>query len=135
MKNLAKILKCSVIIALLFANGLLFSGCAAVIVGSALGAVGGYAISRDIVAGASDKDYEALWDAALEVSNSMGIVKRQDRQKGTMQFNIGNTNVVVISLEKLTAKTSQLKVRAKKHHFPDLKMAEKVFIRIMDTAK
>lgn len=122
-------------VGLLLIYGLLLGGCAPLIVGGALGVVGGYAISRDTVAGASDKDYEALWDAALEVSNSFGIVKKQDRQKGTLQFNIGNTNVVVISLEKLTAKTSQLKVRAKKHHFPDLKMAEKVFIRIMDTAK
>jgi len=97
--------------------------------------VGGYAISRDTVVGETDKDYEMLWDAALEVSNSMGIVKKQNRQKGTLQFNIGTTNVVVISLEKLTAQSSRVKVSARKHHFPDLKTAEKVFIRIMDTAK
>ena len=121
--------------ALLLVYGLLLGGCAPLIVGGAVGVVGGYAMSRDTVAGESDKDYEALWDAALEVSNSMGIVKKQDRQRGTMLFNIGATNWVQISLEKLTVETSRLKVRAKKHHFPDLNTAEKVFIRIMDTVK
>lgn len=133
MRNHAKSLHSAV--GLLLIYGLLLGGCAPLIIGSAVGAVGGYAISRDTVAGESDKDYEALWDAALEVSNSMGIVKKQNRQKGTLQFNIGTTNVVVISLEKLTAQSSRVKVSARKHHFPDLKTAEKVFIRIMDTTK
>jgi len=135
VKNWRKVLSGSIIVFLLFSNSLWFSGCAPLIVGGALGTVGGYAISRDTVVGETDKDYEMLWDAALEVSNSMGIVKKQNRQKGTLQFNIGTTNVVVISLEKLTAQSSRVKVSARKHHFPDLKTAEKVFIRIMDTAK
>ncbi|MFZ5799776.1 MAG: DUF3568 family protein [Candidatus Omnitrophota bacterium] len=115
--------------------GLLFAGCAPLIVGGAVGVVGGYAISRDTVAGETDKDYEVLWESSLEVANAMGIVKKHDRGKGSLQFNIGTSNVVVISLEKLTAKTTRIKVSARKHHFPDLKTAEKVFIRIMDLAK
>lgn len=123
-----------IIIWLIFLLGI-FGGCAPLIVGGALGVVGGYAISRDTVAGDTDKDYELLWESSLEVANGMGIVKKQDRQRGTLQFNIGTANVIVISLEKLTAKTTRIKVSARKHHFPDLKTAEKVFIRIMDSAK
>jgi len=135
VKNTKKFLQGLVVITLLFANGIFLNGCAPIIVGSALGIVGGYAISRDTVAGETDKDYEMLWDASLEVANSMGIVKKQNRNRGTVQFNIGNTNLIVISLEKITARSSRVKVAARKNHFPDLKMAEKVFIRIMDTAK
>lgn len=112
----------------------MFGGCAAIIIGSA-GAVGGYALSRDTVAGETDRDFERLWDASLEVASSMGIVKKQDRAKGTLQFNIGTTNVVVVTLEQITAKASRIKVAARKNRFPDLKTAEKVFIRIMDLAK
>ena len=135
MKNLRKALQNLVIISLVFSGGILLSGCAAIIVGSAVGAIGGYALSRDTVAGETDQDYEALWDASLEAANFMGIVKKQDRMKGSLQFNIGNVNVVVVSLEKLTARTTRVKVAARKNHFPDLKTAEKVFIRIMDAAK
>ncbi|MDP3143180.1 MAG: hypothetical protein Q8N14_04490, partial [Candidatus Omnitrophota bacterium] len=73
--------------------------------------------------------------ATLEVANSLGMVKKQDRIKGTVQFNIGTTNLIVVSLEKTTARSSRVKVAARKNHFPDLKTAEKVFIMIMDTAK
>jgi len=135
LKNLRKALQNLVIISLVFSGGILLSGCAAIIIGSAVGAIGGYALSRDTVAGETDQDYEALWDASLEAANFMGIVKKQDRMKGSLQFNIGNVNVVVVSLEKLTAKTTRVKVAARKNHFPDLKTAEKVFIRIMDAAK
>ena len=135
MRNFRSSLQNSVIIFLLLSCVTVSSGCAAIIVGSAVGAIGGYALSRDTVAGETDEDYEVLWDASLEAANFMGIVKKQDRMKGSLQFNIGNVNVVVVSLEKLTAKTTRVKVAARKNHFPDLKTAEKVFIRIMDAAK
>jgi len=135
VKNLRGNLQNTVIIFLLVFSGLILSGCAAVVVGSAVGAVGGYALSRDTVAGETDRDFEMLWDASLEVANSMGIVKKQDRTRGTLQFNIGTTNLIVINIEQITTKSSRLKVAARKNHFPDLKTAEKVFIRIMDAAK
>jgi hypothetical protein len=52
-----------------------------------------------------------------------------------LQFNIANTSVVTVALEKLTSRTTKIKVSARKHHFPDLKSAESIFIRIVDTAK
>jgi hypothetical protein len=135
VKNLSSNLQKIAIIFLIIFNGILFSGCTAIVVGSAVGAIGGYALSRDTVAGYTDKDYEDIWDATLEVANSLGMVKKQDRIKGTVQFNIGTANLIVVSLEKTTARSSRVKVAARKNHFPDLKTAEKVFIMIMDTAK
>jgi hypothetical protein len=129
-----KLLPAFLALSLLFSH-LALSGCAPLIIGGALGVVGGYAISRDTVVGAADKDYELLWDASLETANSLGIVKKQDRQRGTLQFNIGSSNLVIVSLEKMTAKSTRLKVSARKHRFPDLKTAEAVFIRIMDTVE
>jgi hypothetical protein len=113
---------------------LTLSGCAPIVFG-ALGIVGGFAISRDTVAGETDKDYDLLWDASLETANAMGIVKKQNRQRGDLQFNIGSYNLVVVRLDKMTAKSTRIKVSARKHHFPDLKTAEAVFIRIMDNVK
>lgn len=134
MRNFRSSLQNSVIIFLLLSCVTVSSGCTVLIIGTA-GAVGAYALSRDIVSGETDKDYEDLWDASLEVANSMGIVRKQDRVKGTLQFNIGTTNVIVVTLEQITAKATRVKVAARKNHLPDLKTAEKVFIRIMDTAK
>ena len=58
------------------------AACAPLIVGAAVGAVGGYAISHDTIQGDSDKPYESLWNAAVKVAQIRGKIRREDAYSG-----------------------------------------------------
>ena len=111
-----------------------FCGCAALIVGGAVGALGGYAASKDTIQGNSDKAYDDLWIAATDVARSYGNVDQEDKIRGYIEAESG-TSKVYIRLARLTRATTRIRVSARKHHLPDLNRAEDLFVKIMDTAK
>lgn len=131
-RNYIKLLGIAVIIGFL---GLTVSGCV-FILGGALGAAGGYAISSDTVEGMVDKNYEEIWDASTRVANIMGNVKFKDRQKGYIEAEAGKTKVN-INIEKITEETTKIRIKARKYYklMPDISLAQKIYTKIMQEAK
>lgn len=110
------------------------SGCAPLIVGAAVGGVGGYAISKDTVQGDTDKPYESLWNAAITVSRIRGTIKQEDAMRGYIDFNI-EAGRVWIRLIRLTHSTTRIRISARKFHLPDLSTAQDLYTKIMDEAR
>jgi len=111
------------------------SGCAAVIVGSAVGAVGGYAVSRDTIQGDSDKSYDNIWNAALDLAKIRGTMKEEDYVKGNIHFVALDSSLVWIRLIRMTRATTRLKVSARRFHLPNLDLAQELYTKIMEEAK
>ncbi len=110
------------------------SGCVPLIIGGTVGAVGGYAISKDTVQGETDISYDRLWDAALTVSRIRGQIKVEDRIKGYIELTAESSRVY-IRLVRITEATTRLRVQARKYHFPNMNLAQDIFIKIMERAK
>jgi hypothetical protein len=110
------------------------SGCAPLIIGGAVGALGGYAASNDTIQGETDKSYDSLWDTAIMISRARGTIKREDSLKGYIEME-ERPNKVYIRLLRLTHATTRLKVAVRKHHLPNLELAQDIFLKIMEQAR
>ena len=109
-------------------------GCVPLIIGGAAGALGAYAASKDTIQGDTDKMYDSVWYAASEVARSYGIIKQEDQASGYIALERESAKIY-IQLIRLTQATTRLKVSARKHHLPDLTLAQDLFVRIMDSAR
>lgn len=117
-----------VLISFIFFN---IYGCAPLIVGAACGALGGHALSKDTVQGETDKSYDTLWNLAVAVSRIRGNLQYEDRVKGYIEFK-EESSWVYVRLIRLTAATTRLRVSARKHHLPNLALAQDIFVKIME---
>ena len=106
------------------------SGCFYLILGS-LGAVGGYAVSPDTVAGMSRRDAEEVFDAAYTVVNIMGNVLRQDKKSGHLEVLINNSRVNISILQFSRDKT-KISVKARRAFFPKIDIAQDVYVKIIN---
>jgi hypothetical protein len=114
---------------------LYISGCVPLIIGGAVGAVGGYAISKDTIQGDTDKPYDSLWNSALIVCKNRGIVREEDSLRGYIQADIENSRVV-IRLIRLTQESNRIKIQARnKYRFPNLNLAQDLFVKIIEQAR
>ena len=104
------------------------------IVGGAAGAAGAYAASKDTIQGDTDKPYDSLWNAALMISKIRGTVTQEDYVKGYIELQ-ADSNKVWIKLLRMTQATTRLKVSARKHHLPNLELAQDLYAKIMDQAR
>ena len=106
------------------------SGCVPFFVGSAVGALGGYAISRNTIQGETDKDYDALWEAAVNVAKIRGSIKTEDKTQGYLELE-ANSSRAAIRIFRLTKSTNRLKVSARtKLGLPNIKLAQDIFVKI-----
>lgn len=128
MKNIAVF---SFLIPFVFLNIL---GCAPLIIGSAVGALGGYAISRDTIQGETDKSYDSLWRSALMVSKIRGTIKQEDGTRGFIELEADKSRIC-IRLIRLTHATTRLRISARKYHLPNIDLAQDIFVKIMEQAK
>lgn len=111
-----------------------FAGCVPLIVGGAVGALGGYAISRDTIQGETAADYNKLWEAARTVAKIRGAVNVEDKARGYLELEV-NKNQVQIEIIRLTQATNRLKVKARtRMRLPNLKLAEELFVKILEQA-
>lgn len=110
------------------------SGCVPLIIGSAVGALGGYAISNDTIQGETDKLYDSLWSSAQMMSRARGVIRQEDSSGGSIELEVESSRVW-IKLIRLTQATTRLKVSARKHHLPNLSLAQDLFVKIMENAK
>lgn len=111
---------------------LLSSGCIFIIAG--VGAFGGYAISRDTIQGESDKNFDSMWSSSLKVLNILGNVDTEDRKKGVLEASIDSSKAKVI-IEQLTPKTVRMRVSARKYMMPNITLAQKIYIKVIQNAK
>ncbi len=109
-------------------------GCAPLIIGGAVGVLGGYAVSKDTMQGETDKSYDSLWEAALTVGRIRGEIKYENRMKGYIELEAESSKVYV-RLIRLTAATTRLRVSARKYHLPNFSLAQDMFMKIMEQAK
>lgn len=112
----------------------LICGCAPLIIGAAAGGLGAYAISKDTVQGETDKGYEALWDSALAVSRAYGLIQQENAATGSIELGVKSSKVW-IKLFRLTEATTRLKVSARKYHFPNMELAQDIFVKIITGVK
>lgn len=105
-------------------------GCAPLIIGAAAGGMGAYAVSKDTVQGDTDKNYEALWSSALSVAGVYGIIQQENAGTGYIELGAKSTKVW-IKLVRLTQATTRLKVSARKYHFPNMELAQDIFVKII----
>jgi len=110
------------------------SGCAPLIIGSAVGALGGYAVSKDTIQGETDKSYDSLWEAALTVSKIRGQIKYENKTKGYIESE-AESSKVYIRFIRLTVSTTRLRVSARKYHFPNMSLAQDIFVKITEQAR
>jgi len=110
------------------------SGCAALIVGGAVGALGGYVVSKDMIQGDSDKAYESLWDSAMTIAKARGTIKQENSQRGYIELETDSSKVY-IRLIRLTRATTRVRVSARnKYRMPNLNLAEDIFVKIVEAA-
>ena len=109
-------------------------GCAPLIIGGAVGALGGYAVSKDTIQGETDKNYDSLWEAALTVSKIRGQIKYENKTKGYIESE-AESSKVYIRFIRLTVSTTRLRVSARKYHLPNMGLAQDIFVKIMEQAR
>lgn len=109
------------------------SGCAALIIGGAAGALGAYAISKDTIQGETDKPYDSLWQSAYLVAKMRGTIKAEDSLKGYIELQT-SSGKVWIRLNKLTGSTTRLRVSARQYRLPNIGLAQDIFVKIMEQA-
>jgi hypothetical protein len=100
----------------------------------ALGAVGATAVSDDAIQGETDKSFEKLWVSALKVAKIMGSIDSEDGQKGIIEGRVDESKIK-ITLDQLTPKTTRMRVAARRHLLPHRKLAQKIYLKIIENAK
>ena len=126
-----KQLRAGLAVLLVSVLGLGVYGCVTLVIGGAAGALGAYAVSKDTIQGDTDKPYERLWDSAIVVARSRGTIKADDKARGYLEFEEGPAKVTV-RLTKLTRHALRLTVTARRHHLPDINLAQDVYVRIFE---
>jgi len=109
-------------------------GCAPLIIGAAAGGLGAYAVSKDTVQGDTDKNYDALWSSALNVAGAYGIIQQENAATGYIELGAQSTKIW-IKLVRLTQATTRVKVSARKYHFPNMELAQDIFVKIITGAR
>ena len=103
-------------------------GCAAVaLVG--VGAVAGYAVSRDRVEMVVERPYEQVWAAAMDETKHSGLLKDVDQDKGRIEAMHQGTHIEV-TLEQVTETAVKVVIKARKHLLPQIDTAQRLAARL-----
>ena len=86
------------------------------------------------IQGETDAPYDEVWEAALAVSRFRGATTKEDSVSGVIELESGSSKIW-IKIFALTQSTTRLKVSARKHHFPNLTLAQDTFVKIMDQTR
>jgi len=105
-------------------------GCAPLIIGAAAGGLGAYAVSKDTVQGDSDKNFDLLWESAINVAKLRGIIQQENVSTGYIEATVESSKVW-IRLMRLTQATTRIKVSVRKFHFPNMDLAQDLFVKIV----
>jgi len=106
------------------------SGCIFLVVGG-VGAVGGYAVTRDTFEGVSSKGQEELLAAAHKVLSIMGTISDERPKDGEIVATV-NGNHITVDVIQVNLTTSKLRVKARNGIFPRVGVAQEVYTKIMN---
>jgi len=107
------------------------AGCAPIIIGGALGAMGAIAVRKDTIQADTDKAYDGVWESAIRVTGARGTITKEDKSKGYIDMENKSLRVY-IRMDRLTRATVRIKVSARKHHLPAIEEAQDIFAKIME---
>jgi hypothetical protein len=110
------------------------TGCVFVL-GGAAGALGAYGLSRDTIQGDSDVPYDALWSAAEIVCKARGTMKKNEELQGVIEYVERDSTRVWVRLICITDATTRLRISARKFHFPNISLAQDLYVRIIEQTK
>jgi hypothetical protein len=105
------------------------SGCI-VLIATSVGAIGGYAVTRDTIQGEYDVRLNDAFRAAKEVCGMLGTVVADSASLGEVEATVDQARVTV-TLVQLTREAVRIKVKARRGLFPRLGTAERVFAKIV----
>jgi hypothetical protein len=109
-------------------------GCVPLIIGAAAGGLGAYAVSKDTVEGDDDKNFDLLWESAINVAKQRGIIQQDNIQTGYIELT-ADSSKVWIRLIRLTQATTRIRISARKFHFPNMELAQDLFVKIVTGVK
>ncbi|MBU1125961.1 MAG: hypothetical protein KKC84_08030 [Candidatus Omnitrophica bacterium] len=112
----------------------LMAGCASFIINSEVGALGGYAVSRDTIQAETNTLHQELWQACLTVARIRGTIKQEDIGKGFLEVE-SQGGMIWIRIIRLTRDTVRLRVSARKYGISQLGVAQNFFVKIMEEAR
>ncbi len=104
----------------------LFSSCAAILIGGAVG----YEVSADSVKANVDSSYDKTYDASFETLRAIGGLSVDKKEEGWVKSEMNNYDVAV-HIEKLTEKTARITVSARKYALPKPQYARDVLAKIL----
>lgn len=108
-----------------------FSSCVYLVIGG-VGAIGGYVASPDTFEGVlMDKEQSEVWQAASDVISIMGIISERSEPGGIFVAKIQNTKVTV-TIFQMSKSTVRLTVKARKAFFPKIRLAQEVYVKIVN---
>lgn len=105
------------------------TGCVYFVLGG-VAAVGGYAVSPDTIQGETEKDYDEVWEAAVDVATIMGKVDYKSDKIGEISAIINGARIR-IDISQLSPSMVRIKVKARKSFFPSISVAQDVYVKIM----
>ena len=106
------------------------AGCAPILIGA--GAVGGYAISKDSISNSFDLSFAHVYQTSHDVIGRLGLITQADEQRGMIKATVPGGNVT-ININRLTARTVQLKVKARNDILlPKVDVAQSVYNQIVE---
>ena len=115
--------------ALLLGAGICLSGCAVLLVGA--GAAGGYAISKDSIKNHFDLPAGRLFRISRDVVKEAGLITADDERRGLITATVEGVEVTV-TVQPVSHKTVELKVRARQMLLPKIDVAQAVYNRIRE---
>jgi len=106
------------------------NGCVFLVVGG-VGAVGGYAVTRDTFEGVSSKGQEEIMTAAHKVLSIMGTITDERPKDGEILATV-NGNHVTVDVIQINLTSSKLRVKARYAIFPRVGAAQEVYTKIIN---
>ncbi|TAN59855.1 hypothetical protein EPN16_06390 [bacterium] len=106
------------------------SGCLMMWIGA--GAAGGYALGRDYIQGDTDKNFDSVYDSAVNIAEGMGIIQSRfsNPSLGKIRASVGSSRVDIL-IERLTLETVRLRVKSRKNLMPNLELAQRIYNNIL----
>jgi hypothetical protein len=96
--------------------------------------LGAYAVSKDTVQGDSDNDFDSLWESAINVSKQYGVIQQENISTGYIELTVDSSKIW-IRLIRLTQATTRIRISARRYHFPNMELAQDLFVKIITGVK
>ncbi len=108
---------------------ILSAGCAPILIGGA--AIGGaVAVSQDFVTTSVDVSFQRAWSVANEELKRFGEVQKSFQKLGEIKAIVDGAQVKV-KISKLTERTVDIRVSARKNLLPNLELAQTILASII----